>query len=69
MCPYADPYIYQVLCSLIGKFFAAGNFDVVFSYTAELFPTSSRSSSIGLCSTFGRIGSMLSPIIANLVFY
>lgn len=61
-----DPYIYQVLCSLIGKFFAAGNFDVVFSYTAELFPTSSRSSSIGLCSTFGRIGSMLSPIIANL---
>jgi len=61
-----DPYIYQVLCSLIGKFFAAGNFDVVFTYTAELFPTGSRSSSIGLCSTFGRIGSMMSPIIANL---
>jgi len=61
-----EPNVYQVTCSLIGKFFATGNFDVIFSFTSELFPTASRSSAVGLCSTFGRIGSILSPIIAHM---
>ena len=62
-----DPAGYQIACSLIGKMFATISFDVVFSYTSELFPTNSRSSAVGLCSTAGRIGSILAPIIANMV--
>jgi len=61
-----DPAGYQIACSLIGKMFATISFDVVFSYTSELFPTNSRSSAVGLCSTAGRIGSILAPIIANM---
>jgi len=61
-----DQADYQIACSLIGKLFATINFDVIYSHTSELFPTNSRSSAVGLCSTAGRIGSILAPIIANM---
>lgn len=59
--------MYQVVCSLCGKFFTAYILGCVYSYTSELFPTNSRSAAVGLCSTFGRIGGILAPIVANLV--
>jgi len=61
-----DPAVYQIVCSLLGKFFATVSFDTVYSYTTELFPTHSRTFTIGLCSTFGRVGSVIAPIIADL---
>ena len=41
-------------------------FDVAYSYMRELFPTSMRSTTMGIGSGFARIGSMLSPLIATL---
>ena len=40
---------------------------LVYSYTTEMFPTLSRTTVAGICSTSGRIGSILAPIIANMV--
>jgi len=61
-----DPAASQVVCSLLSKFFATVAFDTVYSFTTELFPTHCRTFTIGLCSTFGRLGSIVAPIIADL---
>lgn len=56
----------RLVFSLIGKFGSSAAFAVVFLYTAELFPTSMRNSSIGICSTLARIGGILAPSVAEL---
>jgi len=61
-----DPAIYQIISSLVGKFFSAAVFATVYSYTTELFPTHSRTFTAGICSTLGRIGSISAPIIADM---
>jgi len=61
-----DYFYIRTILSLCGKFGLSASFAIVYVYTAELFPTSVRNSSIGLCSTFARVGAMLAPIIANL---
>ena len=53
--------------ALIGKFFAAAGYALVYQYTGELFPTSVRSTAIGAASMFARFGSVLSPYVASLV--
>jgi len=63
---FSDPAASQVVCSLLSKFFATVAFDTVYSFTTELFPTHCRTFTIGLCSTFGRLGSIVAPIIADL---
>jgi len=49
-------YVGQCGCSMA--------FDVAYSWTRELFPTSLRSSAMGVGSGSARIGSMLSPLVA-----
>ncbi|XP_045024244.1 solute carrier family 22 member 15 isoform X2 [Daphnia magna] len=51
--------------SLIAKLFAACVTATLYSYTSELFPTFGRSAMVGLCSTCGRIGGILAPIISD----
>ncbi|XP_046463250.1 solute carrier family 22 member 6-like [Daphnia pulex] len=55
----------KTIFSLIAKLFAACVTATLFSYTSELFPTSSRSAMVGLCSTSGRIGGIIAPIISD----
>ncbi len=50
----------QLFLSLIGKFGSAGCFNLVYIYTAELFPTGARNSVVGFGSMMGRVGSALS---------
>jgi hypothetical protein len=38
-----------------------GLFNGVYTYTAEIFPTSLRSSGLGLCNVFARCGGILAP--------
>jgi len=38
----------------------------LFSYTAELFPTSTRSSTMGVCSSMGKVGAILAPSLAEM---
>ncbi|KAJ1521413.1 hypothetical protein ONE63_003086 [Megalurothrips usitatus] len=51
----------QLALYLCGKLAITASFTVLYVYTAELFPTSARHSMIGICSTVGRVGSMLAP--------
>lgn len=52
---------------MIGKLLISCVMATVSLYTSDLFPTSVRGVAIGLCSTSGRIGGILAPIIANAV--
>jgi len=61
-----DAVTFQVVCSLLGKFFATLAFDTVYSFTTELFPTHCRTFTTGMCSTFGRLGSIAAPFVADL---
>ena len=62
-----DPAIYEIVFSLIGKFCASISAACLYTFTSELFPTNSRAAIVGLCSTIGRIGSIMAPIVADLV--
>ncbi|CAL1539494.1 unnamed protein product [Lymnaea stagnalis] len=51
------------MLSIIGKFGAAGLMGTSFLWLTELFPTSIRSSGLGVSSSFARCGAMLAPYI------
>ncbi|PSN36798.1 hypothetical protein C0J52_19390 [Blattella germanica] len=51
----------QLVLFLAGKFAITISFTVVYVYTAEIFPTELRQSLLGVCATFGRIGSVIAP--------
>ncbi|KAG7259026.1 hypothetical protein CRUP_032970, partial [Coryphaenoides rupestris] len=42
------------------------NFNVVYIYTAEVYPTIARSLGMGFCTSFSRIGGMIAPFIAQV---
>ncbi|KAK4024948.1 hypothetical protein OUZ56_010443 [Daphnia magna] len=60
-----DPPAIRITFSMLGKLFISCVMATVYSYTSDLFPTSARSAAVGLCSTFGRVGGILAPIIAT----
>ncbi|XP_028254569.1 putative transporter SVOPL isoform X2 [Parambassis ranga] len=43
------------------------NFNVVYIYTAEVYPTVARSLGMGFCTSFSRIGGMIAPFIAQVI--
>jgi len=53
-----------ILLAYAGQCGCSMAFDVAYSWTRELFPTSLRSSAMGVGSGSARIGSMLSPLVA-----
>lgn len=57
----------RVFFSMIGKLLISSVMATVSLYTSDLFPTPVRSAALGLCSTSGRVGGILAPIIANAV--
>ena len=63
----ADPGVYRTMLFLVGKLFISCCFAGIYSFTSELFPTTVRSAAMGLCSTSGRIGGIMAPIIADMV--
>jgi len=52
--------------ALLGKMAVSGSFAIVYNYTAELYPTSVRSTAVGLGSTAARIGSIITPFTLQL---
>uniref|UniRef100_A0A3B4UAU4 SVOP-like n=1 Tax=Seriola dumerili TaxID=41447 RepID=A0A3B4UAU4_SERDU len=42
------------------------NFNVVYIYTAEVYPTVARSLGMGFCTSFSRIGGMIAPFMAQV---
>lgn len=57
----------KLILFLFGKCAITMSFAVIYVYTAELFPTPLRQTLLGLCSMFGRIGSMIAPQMPLLV--
>ncbi|XP_039999213.1 putative transporter SVOPL isoform X2 [Xiphias gladius] len=43
------------------------NFNVVYIYTAEVYPTVARSLGMGFCTSFSRIGGVIAPFIAQVL--
>lgn len=56
-----------VFLSQLGKFAVTAAFELVWMYTAELFPTKYRSLAVGEASVFARVGSTASPYINDLL--
>lgn len=59
----------KLALTMIGKFGISMSFSLLYVYTTELFPTSLRNRLLGICSLFGRMGSMLAPQTPLLVKY
>lgn len=57
------------ISALVGRMIADLYFSTIYLYTAEVLPTVSRATGLGLCSSFARIGSIIAPfvIVANTV--
>ena len=62
-----NPGVFRTVLFLVGKLFISCCFAGIYSFTSELFPTTVRSAAMGLCSTSGRIGGIMAPIIADMV--
>nr|KAG5711197.1 hypothetical protein BaRGS_004841 [Batillaria attramentaria] len=55
--------------AMVGKLCVSGAFSVIYLFTAELYPTVLRNFGMGCSSTIARVGSALSPYIADLGVY
>lgn len=51
----------------VGKLSITFAFNSLYVYTAEVFPTRTRSSALAACSLIGRLGSVLAPQTPLLV--
>ncbi|CAK9263781.1 unnamed protein product [Sphagnum jensenii] len=56
----------RVLCSLLGIFGMAATYNLIYIYTAELFPTVIRNAALGLTTQMGGIGAIIAPGIVVL---
>ncbi len=50
------------------SFFLNGTYAGIYAYTPELYPTSFRTTGMGVASSFGRIGGLSAPIIIGYTF-
>ncbi|MDR3672883.1 MAG: MFS transporter [Holophaga sp.] len=56
------------LCGFCLSFFMTGSFAVIYTYTPELYPTSIRSTGMGVASSVGRIGGLAAPIVIGFTY-
>lgn len=55
--------------AILGKSAISASFAIIYIYSAEIYPTTLRSTGIGLSSMCGRIGGIIAPIISELVYH
>lgn len=60
------PKLLGIICAYVVKFLALSYFIVIVVYTAEVFPTAIRNSSVGICVGIGRLGSISAPLLFEL---
>ena len=57
----------KMTMAIMGKMSISGSFALIFVYTAEIFPTPSRTTGIGICSFAARLAAMIAPYLLRLV--
>ncbi|XP_068163644.1 organic cation/carnitine transporter 2-like [Antennarius striatus] len=68
LIPQSLSYI-AVALEMLGKFSISAGSDLMYIYTAELYPTTIRNTATGTCSTVARVGSCLAPFVLSLSVY
>lgn len=63
----ADKSIYVLLLFMVGKASITFALNILYIFTAELWPTNIRTTIMNLCSMTGRIGAIFAPLTALLV--
>ncbi|KAF6035048.1 Orct [Bugula neritina] len=58
--------VYFVSLNVVGKFGMTVAFCVIYLWSAEMYPTSLRTSLMGLSAMAGRVGQILSPLITDI---
>ncbi|XLR41571.1 hypothetical protein S83_026231 [Arachis hypogaea] len=58
--------IVRMVCGILGVFGMAGTYDLLFIYTAELFPTVVRNAALGCTNQAAEMGAILAPIVVVL---
>ncbi|KAM0932760.1 putative major facilitator, sugar transporter, major facilitator superfamily [Dioscorea sansibarensis] len=56
----------RMVCGVMGVFAMAATFDLLFVYTAELFPTVVRNAVLGCVTQAGQIGAIVAPLVVVL---
>ena len=57
----------QTTFALLGKLCSSASFSLTYVVTAELMPTSVRTSALGICSVMARLGAIITPQLALLL--
>jgi putative MFS transporter len=55
-------------CGFLLSFFMNGTYAGIYVFTPELYPTSIRSTGMGVASSFGRVGGLAAPLIIGFTY-
>lgn len=58
-----------MVCGVLGIFGMAGTYNLLFIYTAELFPTVVRNAALGCTTQAAQMGAILAPFVVVLGGY
>ncbi|XP_021651066.2 organic cation/carnitine transporter 4 [Hevea brasiliensis] len=58
--------IIKMICGILGIFGMAGTYNLLFIYTAELFPTVVRNAALGSATQAAQMGAILAPFVVVL---
>ena len=56
----------RMVCGVLGIFGMAGTYNLLFIYTAELFPTVVRNAALGCTTQASQMGAILAPFVVVL---
>ncbi|KAI4333789.1 hypothetical protein L6164_018551 [Bauhinia variegata] len=58
--------VVRMVCGILGIFGMAGTYNLLFIYTAELFPTVVRNAALGSATQAAQMGAILAPVVVVL---
>ena len=65
--PLAEGHV-QIAFAMVGKCMAAGGFNILYTYSPELYPTVLRGTGLLLCSAAARVAVIIAPFVTNLSY-
>ncbi|XP_022106113.1 organic cation transporter protein-like [Acanthaster planci] len=66
---FIAPGVARATVAMIGKFAISGSFNIIYIYSAELYPTPVRSMGVGMSSMSARLSGVIAPVILILGNY